>query len=187
MAITSYSKVRHKGTTKVTVVSGLSGTVYYHWYLDGAWLGVTTDPNYTVYLEAGDQAEIVCIDTNDVDFDGVANAPAGYPSRRAVYWNRSIDTDVDHYRVEYGTGLSSPASWTLLATVPDDGSWSYQLLSQRLADLTYYWFRIVPVDLAGNEGTAIVLGPEKIVRRPDAPEYSATYDGGTTKVAFAAA
>lgn len=187
MAITSYSKKRHGRLTKVTVVSDLTGTVYYHWYLDGAWLGVTTDPNYSIFLEAGEQAELVCIDTNSASFDGPANAPAGYPARRALWWNKCTDADVDHYRVEYGTGFSSPSSWTLMGTVKDDGGWSYRFLSHRLTDLTWYWFRIVPVDLAGNQGTALALGPDKVVRTPDAPEYSATYNSGTQRVTFAAA
>lgn len=187
MAITSYAKARHGRVTKVTVISDLSGTIYYHWYLDGAWLGVTTDPNFTLYLEPNEQATLICIDTNDVDFDGVANAPAGYPARRALWWNKSTEADVDHYRVEYAAGQSPPASWTLIGTVRDDGRWSYQMLSPRLDDLTWYWFRIVPVDATGNEGTAIEIGPEKIVRTPDAPSYSATYDDGTQEVAFESA
>ena len=44
MAITGYSQVRSGNVTTVTAASDLTGTVYFNWYVDGAFVSVTTAP-----------------------------------------------------------------------------------------------------------------------------------------------
>lgn len=182
MRITGESQTRSGNTTFVTVVSSLSGTIYYHWYIDKSYVGMTTAPTRAFVLLAGDQVVIDCIDTNDADFDPITDGPSGFPcsARRSIVFYRSLATDIDKYRVE---SRKNAGSWTAIGTVADDPRrWEYTLLSPRLDDLAAYEFRVVPIDQAGNDGTPVALASEKIVRTPDAPTFSLAFDAGTTKV-----
>lgn len=100
MAITSYAQAYHDDIVTVTVTSDLSGTIYYDWYRDGAYIGTTTTGSMDFRLEAGDQARIEVFDSNDPDYDPAANTPEEYPARRTLWWIRSLSSDVDYYRVE---------------------------------------------------------------------------------------
>lgn len=184
MAVTSYSATRLDRLIIVTVTSDLSDTIYYHWYADGSWLGVTLDARFTVALEADEQVEIVAHDTNDAAYDPVANAPAGWPARRTLFWTASASADISSYKIER---RKDAGDWTEIGSVSDDGSWDYRFLTARLVDLSSYEWRVTPVDLAGNEGTAKALDAMKIVRRPDSPDFAIAYDSGTQKVTFSEA
>ena len=180
MTITDYQTIRNENLTRVIVTSDLAGTVYYHWYLDGVLVGSTESSEFWFSLEIGEQARVEVLDTNDPDFDPLQNAPEGWPARRLLWWVRSIDASIDHYRVEQ---QQNAGAWSIVARVPHDGNlWHYWLLSGRLDDLSDYAWRIVPVDAAGNDGDWTLIGPEKIVRTPDAPDFAIAYDAGTDKV-----
>jgi len=182
--ILTYTSFAFDTLTTVTVTTSLSSPVYYHWYRDGAHVGTTIDdPSYTFCVLPGEQAHIECVDTNDADYDPVAGAPSDEaPATRTLFWCRSLGTDVDHYRVEQ---QADGGDWTLLATIPhDDTQWSYQYQTPRLTDLTAYAWRVVPVDQSGNQGTALALDAEDVVRTPDAPAFAATWDDGTQLVTF---
>lgn len=154
----------------VTVTSSLTGTVWYHWYLDGVWAGATLVGVRTFCLPAGTQARLAVLDTNDIDFDYNENNPEPYPARRILWWVRSLDTDVDHYRVEQRIDAGD---WAAVATVPRDReAWSYQWTTDRLTDLSAYEWRVIPVDRAGNDGTAVATQAETIVRKPDGVTFT---------------
>ena len=183
--ITAYAQTKSRSYTTVTVTSDLSGTVFYLWYKDGAFVARTSSPSYTFVLETGDQARIECVDTNDGDADPILLAPEGYPARRTIYWIRSVATDVDYYLVQQ---KKDAGDWTTVARIPhDDSLWSYSWMSGRLDDLATYQFQIIPVDLAGNQGTALELNAEKIVRTPNAPDFDISFDADTDKVTFSEA
>jgi len=183
--ITDYAQTRHGTITSVTVTSDLSGTIYYHWYRDGVHVAATESATYWFVLQDQESLRIEVFDTNDADFDPIANAPDGWPARRTIWWVRSTATDVHHYRVDQKLGAGA---WSQIAVVyPETDIWSYSVVTPRLTDLSSYTWRIVPVDAAGNDGTALEIGTEKIVRTPDAPEFTVSFDSGTTKVTFAAA
>lgn len=185
MAILSYSQTRIANVTEVAVVSDLSGTIYYHWYLDGAYVGMSQGASRAFALLAGEQARIDCVDSNDADFDAIVNAPDGWPARRTFWWIRSMATDVDHYRVEIKRGLAG--GYVAIGTVKHESDrWAYSLLSPRLDDGWAYDYRIHVIDTAGN-ALSHPLNGESIVRRPDAPAFSATFDDQTSRVTFAAA
>lgn len=172
--ITGYTTSRSGNITSVRVTSSLSGVVYYFWYLDGAFMGMTTSPTKTFSLEPADQAQIVCLDSNDPAFDPIANAPVGWPARRTLVWVRSVDTAAK-YRVEQKQGSGA---WAVIGYVPvDPTTWNYQFLTPRLLDLTSYAWRVIPMDALGNDGTSIALASELIVRTPDAPSFHATLNG----------
>ena len=185
MSITSIETTRFGNVTHVVATSDLGGTVYFHWYVDGAWLGMSLGGEWDLFLPLGDQARVECIDTNDADFDAIAGAPAGWPARRTLWWVRSLAEDCDQYRVEQKLGAGD---WSTVAIVHQEPNrWEFSVLTDRLDDLADYTWRIVPVDLAGNDGTPIEIGPERIVRTPDSPNYTISFDTETTKVTFTAA
>lgn len=185
MAIISYSAVRIGGTTCVTALSDLTGTIFWHWYLNGAFVDTTQTNRKCFVLAEGEQARIAAVDTNDPAFDPLANPPAGWPGRRTIYWIRSIDGDVGTYRIEENRAA---AGWVTLATVLHDPErWQYTFTTPVLDDLISYEWRVLPVDLAGNTGTALTLDAETVVRQPDAPDWTLTYDAGTDRVTFAEA
>jgi hypothetical protein len=170
--------------TTVTVVSDLTGLIYFHWYIDGAYVAVTTTPQWSVTLPEGSQARIACQDTNDDDYDPIANAPAGYPATRSLVWVRSVDDDVREYLIEES---EDGGEWTEIGTVPHTGAWTYSFETGRLTDLLDYQWRVKPIDAAGNVGASLTVAVEHIVRSPDAPDFTATFDSGTKRVAFAEA
>jgi hypothetical protein len=180
--ITSYAPSRIGDVVTVRVTSDLVGTVFFHWYRDGAYLGYTSEPQRTFQVAAGDQVEIDCLDTLDSAFDPIANSPVRYPARKTLFWLRSLDVDVNRYRIDES---QDGGDWSTIGEVlADPNRWTYTWLTDRLADLSTYAFRVVPIDLAGNPGTPIELPPELLVRRPDAPSYAVTFDPGTTRVTF---
>lgn len=183
MAITSIEQSRSRNRTTVTVTSDLAGSVWYFWYRDGAYIARTASPVYTFGVEPGEQLRVEVIDTNDPDMDPIKAAPAGYPARRTLYWVRTTATDVDFYRVEQKEGAGD---WTSIGRVyHSEARWVYSLLTGVLTDLASYQFRVVPVDRAGNDGTPVTLDAETVVRSPDAPDFTASYDGGTQRITFA--
>jgi len=115
----------------------------------------------------------------------VANQPTAWPARRTLPWARSVDSSTVSYKVYQKLGAGSFEEIDDVPAVP--GQWWHSVLSPRLTDLSTYTWEIRPIDAAGNEGTALVLGPELIVRRPDSPDFTATYNSGPTTVTIAAA
>lgn len=180
-----YAVTRLGNVTEVTVTTQLLEAVTYHWYLDGVYMGATTGPTFSFFVEDDEQAVIEVIDDPGNDFDPILQAPAHYPARYTLWWIRSLDSDVDHYRVEQN---KDAGGWETLELVPhDDDRWDYWVLTGRLTDLSTYQWRVYPVDAAGNDGTVLTLQGGKCVRTPDAVNFTATFDDGTTKITFFAA
>ena len=178
------NQVRSGAVTIVMVVSDLTGLVFYHWYVDGAYTATTTAPTHTFALEVGEQVRIEVLDTNDASLDPLANAPEGYPARVSLWWTRSESLDAVRYVV-----TQDIPSFLVYADIPaSPGQWSFSTLSPRLADGQLYFWSVGAGDPAGNAGTALQLQPfANFLRTPDAPRFSATYSAGTQKVTFAAA
>ena len=165
-------------TTTVTVSSDLTPPVWFHWYLDGSFQETTTVGEFRISLEPGSQARLEVIDTTDPDFDPLANEPAAWPATKDLWWIGSLAADLDRYRVEQ---QQDGGDWTPIATVlKQDNQWHYHIESGRLVDLATYAFRIVPIDAAGNDGTAHSLSSRRIVRTPDAIDFSLTFNEGPT-------
>lgn len=185
MSITGYSQLRNGTATTVIAVSDLSGVVYIHWYVDGAYVGGGAAARRTFQIPAGDMVSIVAQDTNDETYDAIANAPEGHPARRSIWFVRASSTDVKSYRIEQ---QREAEDWLEIGEIAhEDDRWSYFILSPRLDDLTTYGWRVIPIDASGNDGTALDLGTELVVRTPDATDYTVTYDGGTDKMTYTAA
>ena len=182
VALTS---VRIGNIVTITADSILTGTVYYYWYFDGTFMGMTTSNTYSVYVELNEQINVVVKDSNSALFDAVSNAPTDYPARRTIYWNPPDASDIYYYRVEQNR---ASAGWTTIGIIYHQArDWEYYLYTPRLSDLISYQWRIYPVDTALNDGTVITLDAETIVRKPDAVDYTHTFDEDTTKVTYTSA
>ncbi len=194
--ILDYQTNRIADVTAVSVISSLADPVYYFWFLDGQYQGRTTAPRRSFQVPPGQQARVEVVDSNDPDFDPSAADVSRFPAQKTLWWVRSPDPDVDHYRVDQAVcaplapGVSG--SWSSLLPMPFRGrslayaalgvaaalpyQWTYQFLTARLVDLALYKWRIVAVDAAGDDGAALALGPEVFVRVPDAPAFSIALD-----------
>jgi len=105
--------------------------------------------------------------------------------RKTLWWVRSLAEDVDHYRVDQSIDGGVWHELTTLRVI--DNQWDYQHTTAPLTDLATYIWRIVPVDTAGTDGTPIEIGPEKVVRTPDAPDFTINFDPATRRITFSAA
>lgn len=180
----TYEVVRHGNVTTVTVLGATGGAKFYHWYVDGAFVARSVAARRSFVLELDDRASIQVVATSDPDHDPIANAPVGYPARRTLRWVRSADRSIKSYKIRQQRGAEAVV---LIGTTPhESGRWSYSFLTPRLDDLTSYTWYVTPLDEFGNAGTVIEI-TELIVRRPDPPDFTVAFDGGTTKVTFAAA
>jgi len=158
--------------TRVTATSALTGTVYFLWYVDGAYVATTKTGVRDFTLAAGDQARVEVLATTDPAFDPIANAPTEWSARRSLWWCRSLATNVDHYTVEQAIGSGPFAVAAVVTQTPE--AWALGWLSARLADLTTYTWKVTPYDRAGNRGASRLFGPELVVRRPDGPRFTAS-------------
>lgn len=182
MSITGYTQQRIGGITTVAVTSDLVGTIYYHWFVDGQHVASGTAAEHTFFLSAGDRSVVEVVDTLDAAADPLALAPAGWPARRTLWWCRALDGDlaIAKYRIDQSR---AGGTWTALGTLfAEPDRWDYSFVTDRLDDLTQYAWRIVPIDTAGNDGAALYLPAETIVRTPDPPRFTITLDEPTAKV-----
>ena len=141
----------------------------FHIYVDGFLQGKTQDTRYLLQLEDGGHAIVDILD------DANESPPRRYPARWLINWQGTDDT-TDHYRIE--EELPGPM-WTLRRKVHHvQGRTSYQFLTRFLEDVTTHSFRIIPVGINGNQGTALTLS-HFMVREPDIPQVSTAYTPGT--------
>jgi hypothetical protein len=181
MAITYLTPTIVGDMTLVRVSSDLVGTVYFHWYQDGSYVGLTMVGQKGFRLSAGSEAEIVCQDTLDPAYDPVAAAPSGYPAVATLELVSSTDADIARYRLEQS---QDGGAWVTIAYIEDDGDWWWTFATERLDDLSTYAWRAVPIDLVGNDGTPKVLGTMRVVRRPSAVRWARAFDSVANRMTF---
>lgn len=188
--LTQLTQTQFGNLVQVTAVNPSGGSDwFYYWFVDGQCVGRTAGPEFSFRLDDDDAVELSCRASTSADYELAAIAPDAFPARRTLEWTAADagDDDVSLYRVQQATGASTPGSgdWETLADVPRRGQWRYLYLSERLSDLTWYWWRVLPVDVSGNAGTALVIGPEYVVRRPEKQDFSMTFDDATQRVTIA--
>lgn len=181
MSITSVTQQRSGNGTVVTAVSDLSGTVFFHWYVDGLYVGMSTAGIYSFFLDQDDQVRIDVVDTTNPAFDPLASPPVGHPARHTIFFVRSKDADVVEYRLAQKKDAEADVD---IARVNQRGEWQHRLISPRLDDLSNYKWTVFPIDAAGNEGTSREIGDKTVVRTPDAPNFAIAFDAGTSRVTF---
>lgn len=147
---------------------------FYVWVNGRLW---TTTAARSVLLTGDGGETLDCFVTDDAN----EIPPATYPSRIELSWDHV--TGAGRYRIEE---LVS-AVWTVRDLVIDDGRGHFRWLSRPLEDVTTHQFRVTAIGTGGNEGVA-KAATVFMVRRPDAPDVSFTYDGsvaGTVTIAAA--
>lgn len=177
-----YTTTRTGNVLTVTAVTKLTGDLFYHWYIDGNYIDTTRANQKSFVVEALDQIQVEAIIVNHDGFDVIANAPAGYPARVTLHWVRSIDPNIKRYRIEQQKEAEGFAAIGVVTHA--DSTWYYTFLTPRLETHTNYDWQIVPVDLAGNDGTPLSIPQQKIVRTPDAPNFTIDYASGNQRVTF---
>lgn len=163
------------GTTEVEVTSFLRGSpIYFHWFLNGVYLGWTLDGSRAFRLEDFETVRLEVYDTCDPAWDLTTFSSKAAPARRLLAWIRSLDPTTVYYRIEQQV---ADGAWAALAYVPsDDLIWQYTWTTEILNDLTAYAWRIVPINAASLAGTPIAISAEIIVRSPDAPDFTPTFN-----------
>jgi hypothetical protein len=120
-------------------------------------------------VASGDHPFIEVLDRND-DEEQVA-----FSGRLLLHWQAVANAA--SYRLEENVA----AVWTLRREMVDDGSGAYTWKTRWLEDLTTHQFRIIPVDAAGNQGTALSFSV-LMSRHPDVPQVGYAFVPGTGKV-----
>lgn len=130
-------------------------------------------------LDAGESLVVEVLDDPD------ASPSSAFPSRLTLGW-RPVSGAASYRVDEYVASV-----WTARRVLLEDGSPYYRYETRVLEDVTSHQFRVVPVDEAGNDGTALSF-TVLMVRYPDAPWPDAeaashfAYDDGTNEVTVSA-
>jgi hypothetical protein len=168
------------GTTVVTATSTLSPPVYYAWWLNGIFLGLSTSNTWTFRPDAGEQLFVEVVEGNSPDYDPATKPMLAAPARRLLQWIRSLDATCAAYQVQQN---ENSHGWTTIATINADPlTWQYSFTTQPLDDLARYQFRVLPLDAAGRAGTPIAIPAELIVRTPNAPTFSVNVAAGVVTI-----
>lgn len=145
-------------------------------YLDGVLVSTQTTEEFELQTEGAYAPVVEVLDAaDDVPSDA-------HPGILRLGW--LPDADAAQYLVQQYDG----AAWDTIATLAADASrpwWHYD--TPGLADETTHTWRVLPVDAAGNQGTAVQF-VALMVRHPDPPKVTFTYDGagpGTVTIAAA--
>jgi hypothetical protein len=166
---------------RVSVTTNLTGRVYWHWYVNGRYAGMSRASNRVFPVPRGAQANITSKPVRYASYNGAENEPLALSGEVTLEWTRSVDANIDRYLAQY---QSAGGPWVTFAKVRDSGAWSYRVTTPQLDDDVVYSFRVVPVDAAGNDGTAADLGSERIVRYPTATDGVVTFNPGPTTFTF---
>lgn len=169
-----------KDWTVFSVVSNLTQRITYHWWLNGGYAGATAGGRRAFRCAPGSTIVVVCRPVKRASFDIERHAPLALTGILPVHWLKSSD-DVSEYLVQYRIVAGT---WATFAKVKADARWEYQVATPQLADSTAYEFQVIPVDMSGNEGTALNLGTETVARWPDSVNLTVTYSSGTSKFTF---
>jgi len=159
-------------TWRIAWTSGLEDPTFTI-YLDGELFATTAATHLDLYVEPGSSPVLEVVD------DGAAASQA-FPGRLRLQWGREDDTD--HYLIEEVVD----AAWTERARVRDDGRQYFHWLTRWLEDSTSHQFRVTPIGTNGNAGTAVAFTC-LMVRHPDPPDVSMSYDEGTGDLTVSAA
>lgn len=186
-AVLGYEAIRHINVTKVTALGKLSAAAMpapiLHWYIDGQHMQSQRGPSHTLLNAAAEAAQVEAVATTDPLFDPFADPPVGWPGRRSLWWTRSIQDELSLYRIEQ---RRDGGAWVVIARVHHrKHRWVYWVWTPVLTDLSLYEWRGIPIDRAGNDGTAFALGSHKVARNPAAPEFTLSFNSGDSKVTIA--
>lgn len=172
MTVTYGQPVQVGNSYLINWSSDLPSPVTYRVWINGVDMGTTQATAWTV--QPGDQIQV----SDDPD----ASAILTLPRAAVLQWLKSTGSP-DHYRVdEY-----IDSAWIERIRIKHAADLPYyQFKTRDLEDDTLHQFRVTPVSAGGQDGTARTYS-FLMVRRPDAPELSYSYDNETGIVTIAAA
>lgn len=159
---------------------GVPGVAFagYRIFKNGVQVGEeTTAEQLDVTLQAGESLVIEVLDDADEE------PSTGFPGRITLGWGPvEPASSIREYKVqEYVSAV-----WTTRKLVTEDGSPFYRFESRYLEDDTTHQFRVIPVGVNGNDGTALSFSA-LMVRHPDQPiadsalDSRFTYNGAVPK------
>lgn len=168
MAVTILER-RSVGPTawRLTWESDATPPVVYRIYIDGILVSKTTQTYRTFEMSLGDQLQV------EIRDDDTAPIYA-YPGKLLLTWEPV--SGADKYNIQEYSG----SAWTLRGVVQSSGKTYYSFYTPTLADCETHQWRILPIGADGAEGTAKTFSVF-MVRRPDPPTITATYDDETYK------
>jgi hypothetical protein len=140
-------------------------TPSYRVYVDGALVQSGARDWIDIPVGVGDTPVVEVFDDESTPTEGA------FPGWLLLFWQSA--SGVESYRIEEYSGGDWVARRTLLA----DGRLYYRYRTAVLADDTTHQWRVVPVQ-GGNDGTPLSFSA-LVVRHPDAPTASYSYDAGT--------
>ncbi len=152
--------------------SDLGGTPTFYIYLDGIRIAETKLTQYEIAIGINENSIVEILDDSDTQPQPV------YPGRVRLGW--FFVEDAQYYLIEEYVG----AAWVPRRKVPDAGGY-HAWMSRFLEDCQTHQFRITPVGIDGNEGTAKTF-TILMVRHPDVPDVAYSYSNSTNKVTVAA-
>jgi hypothetical protein len=153
-----------------TFSSDLGGTPTFYIYIDGVLNETTTATTKLVQIQYDREFQIEIL-------DDVNAVPAeAYPDFARISWEPVANAA--KYRIDQWDGVSA---WDELAVILDTNQNTFVYDTQKIDDVTDYTFRIVPLNSADIEGSPREFNLF-MVRRPDRPNVTYTYDNGTAKI-----
>lgn len=159
-------------TWRITWGSTL-GSPTYRVHVDGVLASTQTAASFDITVDDNWQPVVEVLD------DSSDPQPA-FPAQLVLGWR--TDSDAAEYRIEQKVA----GVWTEHATVARSSAAYQSYTTPALADQTTHEWRVIPIDTAGNDGTAIAFST-LMVRHPDIPDVSFAYSAGTGKVTISAA
>jgi hypothetical protein len=141
-------------------------TPTFYWYEEGQLISVTKIGQIFRAVAAGLSVAFEVFD------DPATVATPGYPPRIVLQWERSPGA-VYYQIVQDAPIVDNPI---LLGTIP--AQYPVERWESPILDAGEYEFSIYPVFDSEQLGKATSI-PVRVVRRPDAPEFTVDYDGGT--------
>lgn len=180
--VLTYQQTQYGRTIQVYVTTDQSETRV-DWYVNGKYAGRTNDGFFSYRLQAGDQARVDARAVRYADEIGDDYVPPTLPRTVTIHWT-AADGPVERYLVDWATGQSTPATedWSNIGEVIAGRQWAYSLETPELADVTYYWFRVRPVDAFKNVGSVTTIGPVFFVGLPTAPDVLVDFDDATQRI-----
>ncbi len=174
MSVTLQAPVYVGGRSwRLTWSSDLPTPTFYVWQ-NGILLETTTATSRVFTVDQNSELFV------DVFDDALSTPSFGVNGRITVGW-QPVSGAVS-YRVKELVG----AAWTERMSITSDGRPWYSYQSRFLEDVTTHQFRVYAVSAAGNDSSAVELDV-LMVRCPDAPKVTGTYNTTTDKITITAA
>lgn len=153
---------------------------WWQWYINGQPAGLTPSNQIGATAETGVPLEVLALPLATPDIDPWDYVPQTGDGRYTLEWAAADGDAAVAYRVDYAIG--APSGWAALATVELAGGFRYAYTTPRFDSGQSLYLRVAPVTDAGDDGPVLEVGPLATGGRPNAPDVSVSYAGGTQRI-----